>query len=141
MKKFMIALILLTLSLSFALAEDPDSVVGTYYLFYDKSATPEMATSFGAYDRMIAVYSFLSDGSIVCLEHDVLDGSGTPFFGSAGKWEPNGQNYKYNIIGFGSGELKLYDDYVMIQINETTTYMKLRKLIPMDPYHDYAVNP
>lgn len=124
-------------------ANGQDPIIGAWYMFYDKAVTPEMATSFGDYERIIAIYTFLDDGSIATLEQDVLNGSGEPQYVSAGKWEKNGQNYKYSIIGFGSGILRVYYDYILLQINESTYYMKLHKLMPMDPYHDYifSANP
>lgn len=138
MKRFIVVLLVICLFLpGLSFADDPDPISGCYYLYYDKSVTPELATSFGSYDRIIAVYTFLNDGTIVLLEHDVEGTTGIPSYNSAGKWEHDAADYKYSIIGLGEGRAYIKDDCIFLGLMNNTVYMKLHKLFPFNPYSDY----
>ena len=101
MKKLLAFILILALLLpAAALAED---IVGTWYMLYDKTVVPEMAASFDNCDLIVASYSFMPDGSIILTENDVKDGNSEPHYGPTGKWEANGSEYTYSIMGLGSG--------------------------------------
>ena len=115
-----------------------DSIVASWYMLYDKSTCPELAANFQNMDLIVAVYSFLEDGSIMLSENDIKDKNGTPLSSGVGKWERGLLNYTYNIIGFGSGSCFIENDLLYLQLNSSNLYLTLHKMIPLDPYRDYV---
>lgn len=138
MKRLITLILILALAVpALTFAEDKEPIIGCWYLFFDSKVTPEFASAFENYDYIIAVYTFLEDGTIACTENDVKNGSGTPLFSAAGKWEKDGSKYKCSIIGFGEGSSYVEEDALFIQTQTPNTYLKLHKLIPLNPYADY----
>lgn len=137
MKKLITVTLILALLLpAAALAEDPDPIVGAWYLYFDSNVMPEFVQNFG-YDFVVCVYLFMKDGTILTTETDILNGSSQPMFGAAGKWSKEAKDYKYSIVGLGEGKLFIDDERINLQLNATNTYMQLRKLYPFNPYQDY----
>ena len=140
MKKLIAITLILALILpAVALAEDPDPIVGAWYLYFDSNVTPEFVANFN-YDFIVGVYLFMKDGTILSTETDIKDGSSQPLFGAAGKWSKESKDYKYSIIGLGEGTAYVADERIGLQLSGTTTYMELRKLYPFNPYQDYLYN-
>lgn len=139
MKKFLCLILIVALLIPVvAFADDP--IVGTWYMLYDKNKVPEMASNFQNCDLIISTYSFLSDGSIYLAEHDVTDKNSVPMSAVAGKWEKQTFDYTYNVIGLGSGKAIVDKDEIYLEINSTShLYLKLRRMLPYDPYSDYVV--
>ena len=137
MKRFFAFVLVLLFLPLFALADEPDPIVGTWYMYFDVTFTPEMASSMSGYDRIISVYTFLSDQSVVCVEHNSKDNTGEPAFGSVGKWEKSGNEYNYSLIGLGEGKAYIKDERLYLGMYENTVYFGLHKLIPINPYKDY----
>ena len=136
MKRFVCLLIALFLVPLFAFADD--DVVGSWYLFYDKTKAPELAAAYQDHDLMISVYIFAEDGKILLSECDIKDGVGTPTLTSVGKWEKDASGYKYSIVVLGSGSFEVKDDCLFLEYAGTGIMMKLRRLVPFDPYADYV---
>ena len=139
MKKLITIILILALLLPAAApAEDQEPIVGCWYVYYSKAVTPELATSYQNYDRVIAVYIFNADGTITCLEHDYKEGgTDLPMYNSAGKWGHEGNDYKYSIIGLGEGKAFVKDGFIYLGIQNNMFYLKLRWLYPFNPYQDY----
>ena len=134
MKKLITIILILALLLpAAALADD---IVGTWYMLYDKTVVPEMAATFDNCDLIVASYSFMPDGSIILTENDVKDGNSDPHYGPAGKWEANGSEYTYSIIGLGSGRAVVKDGMIYLTLNEKIC-IKLHRMEPFNPYTDY----
>ena len=138
MKKLLAIILLVAVLLPVIALADPDPIVGCWYIHYDKSVTPELAVNFQDYDRIIAVYCFFEDGTIACLECDVIAGNSTPTYGGAGKWEKNGTEYSYSILGFGSGRCFIREGSLYLGLSNNAVYLMVRKLEPMNPYKDYV---
>ena len=133
--------LLLALALLFAvssLADNTDPIVGSWYMLFDSTLSPEMAPNFQNYDYIICVYSFMSDGTILLTENDIKDNVGTFNTAVCGKWEKKGSNYEYNIIGFGSGKAKVESDLIYLQISENNIYIEFKKMVPFDFYSGYS---
>ena len=140
MIKLLAVLLIFALLLpALALADDLDPIVGHWYFLYDSNVSPELAPNFGDYDFIILVYSFLADGTILQAEIDVKDKSGTPFSSAAGKWEKDGYNYSFSIIGFGSGKAFIENDCLLLETQTPNIYLRVRKLAPFDAYSDYVI--
>lgn len=135
MKKLLAVILILALLLpAAALADD---IVGTWYMLYDKTVVPEMAASFDNCDLIVASYSFMPDGSIILTENDVKDGNSEPHYGPTGKWEANGSEYTYSIMGLGSGKAYVKDGMIYLEL-QNNVFLKLRHMDPYDPYGDYV---
>ena len=140
MKKLLAVVLILALLLPVAaLADDTaDPIIGHWYLLFDKNVSPELASNFQDNDYIFMIFSFLSDGTILQSEIDIKDKTGNPYSGSAGKWERSGYDYSYSIIALGSGKALLEGDSLLLQMQNSTIYLKLHKLIPLDAYNDYV---
>ena len=135
MKKLFCLLFVLVLLPIVAFADD--DIVGSWYMCFDKNATPEFASAFQDCDVIISVYTFWADGTITLFENDITDKSGTPIYTPTGKWEKTSSGYTYSIISLGSGAAIVDNDYIYLEVS-TPVYLRLHKLIPLDPYTDYS---
>ena len=142
MKKFVTIILTVVLLLSVSFADSNDPIIESWYMFYNKNITPEFADSFGNYERIIAIYTFNADGSISCLEHD-YDGTAnsSPVYAGVGKWEHDGVNYHYSIVGMGEGNAIVKDGSLYIGLNNNAIYLRLNKLAVLNPYADYTAAP
>lgn len=139
MKKLFVFILALCLAVPFCtFAETQDPIVGSWYMLFDKNITPEMAPNFNDLDLIIMAYSFMSDGTIFLSENDIKDKVGDYASAVSGKWEKNGSSYTYSITGFGSGNVFVESDSIYLQTGVNGLYLKLRKMIPYDPYADYS---
>lgn len=135
MKKLLAVILIMGLILpAAALAED---VVGSWYMLYDKTIVPEMASSFNNCDLIVATYSFMPDGTIILTENDITAGESEQHCGPAGKWEANGTEYTYSIVGLGSGKAYVKDGMIYLEL-QNNVFLKLRHMDPYDPYGDYV---
>lgn len=134
--KRLIAIIMIMALLVPAAALAGEPIVGTWYMLFDKSVTPEIADLFQGYDLIVAAYSFMENGTVILTENDILNGNSEPHTGGSGKWEKKQTNYSYSIIGLGSGEAYVKDDMIYLEA-QNGVYLKLRRMIPFNPYQDY----
>ena len=142
MKKLITLILALALLLPSAasLADDPDPIVGCWYMYYDKKFAPELSFAMGDTDKEVSVYLFSEDGLIYLLDGVVAGNQCTPTWTSAGKWGKKESGYTFSIIGMSSGELLLEDDSIWVEAasnHVAKAYMRFRKLFPFDPYNDY----
>jgi len=136
MKKLLAIILLIAVLLPAAALADPDPIVGSWYLCYDKLEAPEMAYTFEGYDKVIVIYNYTEEGYISVLEGDINGMSCSPVFYTAGKWEKTDTGYKCSIIGSGEINLILEGDYLFSQIPDSVGYMTMRRIIPLNPYKD-----
>ena len=145
MKKLITVVLILAMLLPImSVAEEPEEIVGCYYLLYDKNLSPEFASTFGNSDIMLSTYIFDADGTVSICGVLITDHSGTPEYGAAGKWTKektrtkSGFRYVVSILGLGSGTARIEDDCLLFNISESpSVYVRLRKMVPFDPYNDY----
>ena len=140
MKRLLIILLALALVLPVsAFAADTDPIVGQWYFAFDSVATPEFAYNFAPYDKVIGIYLFLESGTVMCLELDLQNETGTPTYVAQGKWEKVDDQYNYSIMGFGEGTAILEEDTLLLGLqNANGICVRLRRLIPFNPYKDYV---
>ena len=141
MKKLLTVILILALLLpAAAWADDLDPIVASWYMVYDTQLYPEMAANFPGIDFAIAIYTFRSDGRVMCTENDVSGDTGTPMYNVAGKWSKENGTYNYSIIGLGEGTVLLENDQILLSLKQYQgAYMRLHKMIPFDPYSDYVI--
>lgn len=139
MKKLLALILIVVLAVpASALAADQDPIVGSWYMYYEKSLSPEFADLFQNSDFVVCVYIFTEDGSIVCTESDITGKSGNPIISAAGKWSNENGEYSYSIVGLGTGKALIDEESILVQLQNSNLYMKFRKLIPFDFYADYV---
>ena len=135
MKKLVTVLLILALLLPAAALAD--EIVNSWYIVYSKEAVPEMASAFQDYDLIVAVYSFMPDGSVMQSENDIKGGTANPHCGPVGKWEANGSEYTYSILGLGSGRAFIKDGLLHLEL-QGGIKMVFRKMELFNPYTDYV---
>ena len=140
MKKLFCLLLVLLLVPFSSLAEDPDPIVGCWYLYYDKSVTPEMESAFPGYDQLICIYIFSESGVVNVTGASVVGSVGTPEYSPGGKWKKTADCYSISLIGFAENAVSyLEDDSILLCISESNNYfMRLKKLYSFNPYQDYV---
>jgi hypothetical protein len=139
MKKILSLILILALIIPvFATAAERDPIIGCWYLYFDKESVPEMAGAFDNSDLVLTMFICGSDGIIHFCAFREKDGTGETEYSVGGKWEISGSKYQVSIIGIGSGESYIEDDYLYINVSDSPKYyMRLRKLYLFDPYSDY----
>ena len=138
-KLFCLFLIVLLVLPSAVFAEDPDPIIGCWYLYYDKTSTPEMESAFPGSDKVVCVYLFHENGVVYVTGATITGTTGEPEFSSCGKWEKTDYQYKVSLIGMGEGRSFIENDSLFIEVQENTgMYMKFYKLYPFNPYKDYV---
>ena len=138
MRKLLALILILALTVPAAALAYDDQIVKAWYFYYDKNVTPEMAASFGEYDNMLTIYFFMEDGTITSVNCNVQNKTGETSYLAAGKWEKDGDNYKYSIIGVGQGRCFIENDDLLLQLKDSL-YMRLRSLTFYSPYEDYVI--
>ena len=140
MKKLLCFLLIVSLFVpSAVMADAPDPIVGCWYLYYDKAATPEMESAFPGFDKVICVYVFSDNGIINVTGASISGSSGTPEYSPAGKWVKDGDTYRISLIGYSENALSYCEnDSILLNINDSNFYMKLKKLYNFNPYQDYV---
>lgn len=141
MKKLIAFIMILAMLMpAAAMAADPDPIVGSWYLLYDKSLFPEMASTFNGADIAISVYWFMENGTIMSTENSITGTSGVPKFITAGRWSKSADSYNYGVIGLGEGTALVEDDKILLSLpGSDGYYMVMHRMIPFDPYHDYLM--
>jgi hypothetical protein len=138
MKKLLAVILILALLLpAFVLAET-DPIVGYWYMYIDMKAYPELVTMFGDYDHILSMFYFDESGFIYQLENDVKDRKSTPYFTSGGKWEKSAAGYNVSIIGIGETTMIVDGDTALLKNKYASIYLKVRKLVPFNPYTDFS---
>ena len=143
MKKLITVILILALLLpaaaSAASADDPDPIIGNWYFLYDKSAYPELASTFGDVDIALSVYWFTDSGTIMSTELTATGTDGNTSFTPTGRWSKSGDKYNYSIVGIGEGVALLEGETVLLSLpSNEGYYMIMRHMIPFNPYKDYA---
>ena len=140
MKKLLCILLIAVLLLpSAVLADDPDPIVGCWYMFYDKNVAPELEPSYPGLDLYYSIYYFHESGVVYCGGVQISDTAGTPEYSSCGKWKKTDYQYEIGIIGLGEGKAFIENNELYSEIpGANGYYMRLHKLIPFNPYQDFV---
>ena len=138
MKRLLTIILILVLILPATTIAEKDPVVGSWYLLFDKSEYPEMASTFGDADVAFSIYWFTENGTIMSTELSVIGDNGTANYVTAGRWVKEDSGYKYSIIGFGEDKAVVEGDNMFLSIPDTEgLYMMMRRMVPFNPYKDY----
>ena len=139
MRKLLCLLLVLLFVPLVSFADDRDPIVGCWYMYYDKSVTPEMESAFPGYDQLICIYIFNESGVVNVTGASVVGTVGTPEYTPAGKWSKDGDHYKISLIGYAENAISYCEnDCILLNINDSNYYMKLKKLYNFNPYQDYV---
>jgi hypothetical protein len=137
MKRIIVLLIVIVISiLTFTAFSETDNAVGVWYFYLDFKTYPEMKGSYGDYDSLICSYAFLENGTIYEIDITTKDNVVDTNSGVAGKWEKDGTNYKYSIIGIGEGSFEIKNDGLWLTHPVSHLSMRLRRMMSMNPYAD-----
>ena len=135
MKKcFCLLLAVLMLCPVLSMADDPDPIIGVWYLCVDINDTTTELIEKG-YTYSISILQFSADGQIVGSSVDFKPGSGesqTPSY--LGKWEKDGNQYKTSLIGNGIDKAFFEDGVLYVAIFNQTQYYGFRKMQNFDIY-------
>lgn len=138
-KLFCILLIVALLLPSAVFADDPDPIVGCWYMYYDKSVAPEMESAFENADIAVSFYFFNDSGVIYALNAQIVGKDGTSAYVPSGKWSKADYGYNIGLIGYGESSGFIENDSLLYEIpNAPNYYIKLKHLYSFDPYKDYV---
>lgn len=138
-KMFCLLLIVCLLIPSAVFADDTDPIIGCWYAYYDKAIAPEMESAYPDADRYYSVYLFHENGLVYCGGAKIAGTTGTPEYGSCGKWSKADYQYNVGVIGLGEGNAYIDGDSLFVEITDSNGYyMRLRKLLPFNPYQDFV---
>ena len=141
MKKLLSIILILALLLPAAApADSPDPIIGCWYMYIDGEKYPEFLQNIGTYDSTMSIYYFRSDNTIALLENDIVYGAAQPTYASVGRWEKSGDGYRCSIIGLGECTVTLWAESAMVAPDQNQgVSMKIRKIVPFNPYKDYDI--
>jgi len=137
MKRLITIVLILSLVVpAAALAEDPDPIVGCWYMCLDAKDTSQDFIDEGyLYSSMIVV--FTPGGQILCQNTDFKESSGTAADVSyVGKWNKKDDKYIASIIAVGENEALFSDDILAICLFNSKQYIVLRRMTPFNIYND-----
>ena len=139
MKKLITVILILAMLLpAAALAEDPDPIVGSWYIMLDiKGSILEQAFPEDAL-RFISIMTFTEDGKILYGEQDYY-GSGkidAPQPAIYGKWEKNGSKYGISILAKGTDQAFIEDGLLYVAAFNEGIYFGYRKMEALDLYDE-----
>lgn len=117
-----------------SLADDPDPIVGCWYMFIDANDTSAEIIDQGlTYSAILVMFTL--DGNILANEVDFLSTSGnTTNPTRIGKWEKDGNTYTSSIISVGINELFLDGDILGASLFRNDQYCLLRRMTPFNVY-------
>lgn len=132
MKKRVLSLILiaaLALAAAPSLAEDPDPIIGSWYMVMNVDNLSSPIPNFAEYTRLIQVLSFEEDGLITNFEVDWKTDYTYTINGPSvvGSWAPDTKTH-YSAELFGVGSTTIYLTNGMLYITfDNNTYFGFRK--------------
>ena len=142
MKKLLALILILTVMSSASLADSSlRDITGSWYFYYSKDKNPEFSSIYNDSDYVAFIITCCDDGTVLLSEFDIKDKQITPTCTPAGKWEKAESGYQVSIVGLGEGEAVALGDYLYVQVTDNSDtskgYIRLHRLVPLDPYNDY----
>lgn len=139
MKKLFCLLLVLLLVPLVAFSDEQDPIVGCWYIYYNKSITPEMESIYPDCDICFTIYVFDNSGVVYASNSIILGTAGKSEYSTAGKWEKTESGYNIGLLGVGEGNAFIENDYLLLAVQNTSDYYaKFRKLYNFNPYKDYV---
>ena len=125
MKRLLCLLLALVLFPVVSLADDPDPIVGAWYIMLDYKdyQVPETAGK----NYMLYIMIFEESGVLSGISGESLEGSGLIANGSSiGTWSKDGDKYVINMIGVGSNSAMFFGRNLLVQMLPTVWYSMQR---------------
>lgn len=136
MKRILSLILILALLIpaAWAVGEDADPIIGTWYVYMEPSEGPSMEELQGL-THIIMLLTFEEDGSITFFEADYKGKTGdTAGPTTSGTWSADsGNQYKVAQIGMGEGTAYLVDDILYYPVLSNIYYV-FHKAIHMNWY-------
>ena len=135
MKKLLSLLLIISLLIPvFAFADDPDPIVGCWYVCLDtKDTTQEFVDQGYVFSTM--VFAFTSDGSILAQSTDYKINSGeSKGVYVIGKWEKSNGEYQTSVYAVGVNEAKVDSEMMAACLLSNGQYIILRRMVLFNPY-------
>lgn len=137
MKRLLALLVVFCLIPLCALGDDTSDnpILGGWYMFLRSKDLPS-DPSLENVAQAVMIVTFEENGNITFSELDYnKDGSiSTNEPSAVGKWEKDGSDYVSSILTVGKDKMFFENDLLYIMLFNSSTYVGLRKMEPMDVY-------
>lgn len=140
MKKLITAIIALAMILTAvpALADDPDPIVGAWYIHFEIPGSP-VESQFPDISRFVCIFTFEEDGTVTSYEADYnRDGSTALSNGPnvVGRWTRTANGYSVSWMGVGTNPAYLREDDLYVICLSPGVYYRAHKMTLGDWYTD-----
>ena len=126
MKRLIALILAIVLFPVVSLSEEPDPIVGAWYIMLDYNEIPVSAETAGK-DFMFYIVFFDEDGKISGVSGESLETTGLYANGSGvGSWSNVDGKYTVNMIGVGSNSAELSGDRLFLQMLPNVWYSMQR---------------
>ena len=126
MKKLFCLLLVLLLVPFSTFADDPDPIVGAWYIMLDYTEYPQTADTENK-NYMFYMMIFEENGTISGVSGESLKTTGLYASGSAiGTWSNDNGKYTFNMIGVGSNAAEFDGDRLLVQMTTNVWYSMQR---------------
>ena len=141
MKKLLCMLIVLVLILpSFSFADDPDPIIGSWYLFMDIKGSI-FESSLPNVSKLYCVITFEESGKLLYCEFSYNGEKGeanTPAV--MGEWKNNGSDYTVSFLFTGTETAYIKNDMLYLAILSPGVHFGFNRMHPIDFYSDVEVD-
>ena len=126
MKRLLCLFLALVLFPVVSLADDPDPIVGAWYIMLDYKDIPASTETAGK-DFMFYILFFDEFGTVSGVSGESLESTGLYANGSGlGNWTKSGEKYTVNMIGVGETSAELSGDRLLLQMLPAVWYSMQR---------------
>lgn len=138
MKRLLCIILVFILLPVLAIAENPDPIIGSWYMMINIKGSPLEATA-PDYTRTIIILTLEESGNVILSEIDFKGEkveTNTPMV--CGEWKKNGSEYSISIISTGKVRAFINKELLHIDLYNSGIYFGLRKMEPLDLYTDIS---
>ena len=138
MKKLITLLLILALALpALALAEEPDPIVGAWYVMLDYTEYPGSTKEIEGRSYKIHIIKFEVDGSFSLINTIAMQTGEIESMGSKmGKWEKAENGYVLSMYGGGTNKAEFSEGNLLVQVMKEAWYV-MHPMIIGDWYTDF----
>ena len=136
MKRFICLLLVCLLFPLVSIADDPDPIVGAWYIMLNYKEYPTAETEGKNY--MIYIMICNEDGTIDGISAESNQSGLTANGSGIGKWENRDGTYAISIIGLGRNPAEFSGDRLLVQMTENIWY-SMQRMYFGDWYSDLVV--
>lgn len=136
MKRFFLLILVLLLLPVISFSEEPDPIVGSYYILLNLTGTPFESSADGIVTSVFVV-TFDDSGRVYYLEQDFYDDKSTSKDPRMiGEWKKEDSKYIVSILYVGTKEAYFENDILYVALFVKDQYYALRKMTPIDLYEE-----